>query len=367
VRTLQEFLKDHDWDFEQVRDLLQGHTADVLAPLEAADGLGAVGLVDETGTAKKGDKTPGVQRQYLGCSGKVDNGIVTVHRGVCKGPFKGLIDADLYLPKGWSDDRPRCRAAGIPDELVHRPKWQIALAQLDRAHQNGIRFDWFTFDEGYGDKPGYLEGLDQRKLRYVGEVPRSFRCYGRKPRPGQRARRACDLVRHSPLFCGPDGQVVRLARQTVGDQQWQVKAARVYLAWGGDQTYWLVWARNVRTGEQKYFVSNAAQGEPVGRIVRAAFCRWNVEHALRLSKSGIGFRHFEGRNYKALMRHRTLCCATMTFVAGHAAGLRGGKPGGHPGAGVPRTEPGLPPVAGPAARHDPTAVHVGGHLLSPAA
>ena len=89
VRTLQEFLKDHDWDFARVRDALQDHTATLLSSLPD-DGLGTVGLIDETSAVKQGSKTPGVQRQYLGCVGKVDNGIVSVHLGVCEGRFKAL-------------------------------------------------------------------------------------------------------------------------------------------------------------------------------------------------------------------------------------------------------------------------------------
>jgi SRSO17 transposase len=366
VRTLQEFLRDHRWSFAHVRDLLQQHVAATLPDL-SGDDLGCVGLHDETGTVKDGCHTPGVQRQHCGEVGKVENCIVTVHTGLAKGRYKTLFDADLFLPESWDRDRDRCRQARIPDDVRYRPKWQIALEQLDRARANGIAFDWLTFDEGYGDKPGYLEGLDQRQQRYVGEVPKSFRCFGRRPRPSQKASRADDLVRHSPLFHRQRWRRVRLARQTVGPPTWEVKAARVWLAWGGGRTYWLVWARNPRTGEQKYFISNAAADEPVERIVRAGFCRWNVEHAIRLSKGEIGFRHFEGRSYVALLRHLVLCCVTLTFAAGQAAALRGEKPGGDHGAGVPGAEPGLPGVAGPAAGDDPTGVYVRGHWLSPAA
>src|SRR3954452_2067371 len=83
VRSLQEFLRDHVWDFPRVKQLHQQHTAELLRPPDQADDLGTIGLVDETSAAKKGDQTPGVQRQRLGCLGKVDNGIVTVHLGVC--------------------------------------------------------------------------------------------------------------------------------------------------------------------------------------------------------------------------------------------------------------------------------------------
>jgi SRSO17 transposase len=366
VRTLQEFLRDHRWSFAQARDLLQRRVAAALPDLPGDD-LGTVGLHDETGTVKSGRHTPGVQRQHCGEVGKLENCVVTVHTGLARGRYKTLFDADLFLPASWDADRDRCRRAHIPDDVRYRPKWQIALAQLDRALANGLTFDWFTFDEGYGDKPGYLQGLDERQVRYVGEVPKSFRCFGRRPRPGQKASRADDLVRHSPLFSRQPWQAVGLARQTVGDQEWQVKAARVWLPGGGGRAGWLLWARNPRTGEEKYFVSNAAAAEPVERLVRAGFSRWNVEHGIRLSKSEVGFRHFEGRSYVALMRHLTLCCLTLTFVAGRAADLRGEKPRGDGGAGLPGAELGVRGVAGAAAGDDRTAVHGGRHRLPPAA
>jgi SRSO17 transposase len=365
VRTLQEFLKDHVWSFDQVRTLLQQQVATTL-PDRPADDLGTVGLVDETGTRKHGTKTPGVQRPWCGELGKTENCIVTVHLGVARGRYKTLLDADLFLPQSWDQDRDRCKQAGIPDALRYRAKWRIALEQIDRARGNGVVLDWLTFDEGYGDKPGFLEGLGRRRLRYVGEVPKSFRCRA----PGTRQRRASradDLVRHSPLFTQQPGRCFRLQRQTLGEQQWQAKAARVRLSFGGQRTYWLIWARNVRTGEEKYLVSNAPRRTSLRRLLRVAFCRWNVEHAIRISKSEIGFRHFEGRNYTALMRHLTLCLLTLTFIAGQAERLRGEKSRGDDGAGVRGVEPGVRGLAGGVAGDDTAAVQVNGHLLSPAA
>src|SRR3954469_25597010 len=121
VRTLQEFLVTARWDHDHARDTLQADLAGVLTALPA-DPLGTVGVIDETSCRKWGRHTPGVQRQYLGCAGEVDNGIVTVHLGVTRGTFRALLDADLYLPKSWAEDRPRCRGAGIPDDVRHRPK-----------------------------------------------------------------------------------------------------------------------------------------------------------------------------------------------------------------------------------------------------
>ena len=113
VRTLQEFLRDRPGEFSQVRALLQHQVADTL-PALPDDGLGDVGLVDETSAVKSGTKSPGVQRQYLGCVGKVANGIVTVHLGVCKGRYKTLLDAELFLSRSGLLTRNAARQQASP-------------------------------------------------------------------------------------------------------------------------------------------------------------------------------------------------------------------------------------------------------------
>jgi SRSO17 transposase len=369
VRTLQEFLKDYQWSAPQVREILQRHVATTL-PTYPDDGLGTVGIVDETGIKKKGTHTPGVQRQYCGELGKRDNCIVTVHLGVARGHYKTLLDADLFLPQSWSDDRERCRQAAIPDDVVYRPKWQIALEQVDRARAQGVTLDWLTFDEGYGDKPGFLGGLDDRHLRYVAEVPKSLACFATRPLHGESSQRADAVVEHSPVFTRQRWRTVRLPRQTLGDQQWQVKAAQVWLSWGGQPTtrrYWLIVARNVRTGQVKYFVSNASPRSSLRRLLRVAFTRWNVEHCFRLSKSELGMRHFEGRSYVALLRHLTLCCVMLTFVTGETSRLRGEKSRGDGGTGVSGGAGGVCALAGAAAGDGLAAAPVGCQSLPPAA
>ncbi len=142
----------------------------------------AIGIFDETSDVKKGDKTPGVQRQWCGAVGKKENCIVTVHLAYARDGFHCLLDGELFLPESWSDDRARCREAGIPDDMVYRPKWKIALELYDRATTNGLHFDWTTFDEGYGSKPEFLRELSARGQRFVGEVPRNFRGWIKAPR-----------------------------------------------------------------------------------------------------------------------------------------------------------------------------------------
>ncbi len=338
VRTLQEFLASANWDHLQARDTLQRHLAGLLATLPA-DRLGTVGVFDETSCAKQGDKTPGVQRQHLGCAGKIDNGIVTVHVGIARGRFSALLDCDLYLPKSWDQDRERCTEAGIPDDVRYLAKWRIAFDQLLRLHANGIRFDWLTFDEGYGSKVPLLSLLSLCGQRFVGEVPVNFwvRLAGR-----EEAHRADGVLTAQDARLGPR---FRIPRQTGPDQWWRATELTVRV---GGHEYRLVVAINEATAEVKYFVTNA-MGQPLRVVLLAAFRRATIEHGFRVGKQEAGLMHFEGRHYTGLMRHLILSLIVLGFVSIHTDRLRGGKPTGDEGAGVPGAEPALRAAAAPPA------------------
>lgn len=346
VRTLQEFLRDHLWDHDGLGRDVRAHVAAHLATI--TDDLGTVGLLDETSALKKGDKTPGVARQYLGCVGKVDDGIVTVHLGACRGTYQALLTTDLFLPERWSDDRDRCRAAGIPDALVHRTKWRIALEQLKRVADEGLKLDWLVFDSEYGRCPEFLEALKDQL--FVGDVPSQFRCLAAvtsagRPHSGTKGQPPDQVVRNATAFRAQPWHVVRLSRRTAEDQVWRVKSASVWVSgahgWTA-RTYRLLWLCSDATGEEAFAVSNAPESIPVERLVRVGFRRAHVEHLFRIVKSELGFTHFEGRNYTALMRHAHVCLATLAFVAAHTERLRGEKSTGHRRAGVPG-----PQVRGP--------------------
>ena len=333
VRTLQEFLVTARWDHSLARDLLQHRLADVIGELPDDD-LGTIGVIDETSCRKWGDQTPGVQRQYLGCVGKIDNGIVTVHLAVARGTFQALLDADLFLPEDWAADRDRCRAAGIPDDVGHRSKWQLALDQYIRARRAGLSFDWLVFDEGYGSKVPFLWVLGLVGQKFVAEVPVNFTV----------RRRASDEPRRADEYQPARGTEkwarLRLARKTLAAQVWRAKSVRV---WAADGWRVLVTAVSEKTGEVKYFVSNAVD-ESLERLVRVAFRRATVEHAFRLGKQEAGLMDYEGRDYTGLVRHLILTLMVLGFVATHTQRLRGEKPGGDGRAGVPGVER---PVLGP--------------------
>jgi SRSO17 transposase len=339
VRTLQEFLVTATWGHAAAREVLHRRVVEVLAELPP-DPVGTVGVIDETSAVKKGDKTPGVQRQYLGCVGKIDNGLVTVHVGVAKGAFQTLLDAELYLPRSWATDRERCREAGIPDAVRYRAKWRIALDQLMRLDAHGVRFDWLTFDEGYGSKGPFLWVLGLVGQRFVAEVPTNFAVRATADGPSRRADRSQPGVRTGRW------RRFRIGRATQADAVWRARRTRVWAARGW---HTLVTAVNEATGEVKYFVTNAV-GESLATVLAVAFRRATVEHAFRVAKTELGLTHFEGRQYVGLERHLLLTLIVMGFVAVHTERLRGEKPGGDAGAGVPGAERGVPAAVPPAAR-----------------
>lgn len=356
VRTLQEFLTTARWDHQRMRERLQRQLADALAALPT-DTRGTVGVIDETSCRKWGDETPGVQRQYLGCVGKVDNGIVTVHVGVAKGRFQALLDADLYLPKAWDADRERCQAAGIPDDVRYRPKWRIALEQLLRLDANGITFDWLVFDEGYGASVPLLRVLNAVGQRFVAEVPVNFAVADAAGGPTQRADqrlRPADAKR---------GKRYRLEHRTVQDSVWRASTARVWVA-GREQL--LIVAINEATAEVKYFLSNAVS-TAVSQLLAVAFCRWNVEHSFRVAKQEAGLMHYEGRDYTGLMRHLILALVVLGFVATQTERLRGEKSACECGAGMPGVKPALRDGVASSATGSGKAASERSHLLSPAA
>src|SRR6516165_8284301 len=320
VRTLQEFLGAHRWDHDRLRDRLQ----QLVAADHAADH--SVGLLDDCGCPKKGDKTPGVKRQYCGASGKVDNCVVTVHLGYAAGDFHCLLDSELYLPREWDADRKRCREAGIPDALTYRPKWQIALELYDRAVANGVRFAWLTFDEGYGGKPGLLRGLRQRRQRYVAEVPRTFSGWLQLPAltdagrwAGEPARAVEELLASDPLLVDQPWVAYRVKEGHKGPMVWEVKRAVLFPKREDGDPGWplhLVVARYaLGRSEVKYFVSNAPPGTPMETLLLVGFSRWRIERCFEDGKTELGLDHFEGRCYTGLIRHQRLVALAHLFCA----------------------------------------------------
>jgi SRSO17 transposase len=347
-RNLQQLLSLYHWDESAMRDRCQQLVA-------ARHGHPhTIGILDETSFAKKGDKTACVQRQHCGATGKTDNCVVSVHLGYATPDFHTLLDGELYLPeKTWHEDRDRCQAAGIPDDVVYRSKWQIGLGQIQRARRNGLFFEWTTFDEGYGGKPPFLRELDAIGQKYVGEIPSSFTVwtirpellysehanerFGR-PRKFPRLKRKNNPkveVRHvasySPLFRRQDWQTYHVKDGHKGPMVWKAKRL---LVWLEDENglptrpHHLLVAFNVLEPDTiKYFISNAPEDTPVETLLLVAFSRWKIERMFEDGKGELGLDHFEVRKFRSIQRHLILSCISYLFLAEFHQEHRGEKIG----------------------------------------
>jgi len=335
VRSVQWFLSKQVWDHQQMRNKLQK----IIAKKHV--GKHSIGIIDETSVVKKGDKTPGVQRQYCGTIGKQENCIVTVHLAYAQGNFHTLIDQDLFLPEAWDQDRERCREAGIPDDVVYRPKWEIALKQYDDATKNGIVFDWVTFDEAYGGKPEFLRQLDQRNQLFIGEVPSAFYAWTHLPKTtmksGKQGRKRMkprlvkgqrgsievkNMLKYSPVLRDQPWVKYHIKESDKGPVIWEIKECEIFIRKEAHGVPWdkplrLIVARNVMNEEEeeiKYFVSNAPTDVSLDDLLLVAFSRWRIERSFQDTKQKLGLDHYEGRNYQGLIRHLLLCAVTYYFL-----------------------------------------------------
>jgi len=334
-RSLQAFLSLLNWDEERVVDRVQqivmrdhGHRW-------------AIGSVDETGCPKKGHHTATVQHQWCGRTGKVDNCVVSVHLGYTLGGFHCLLDSDLFLPKSWANDPAKREEAGIPEEVIHRSKPEMALAQIQRALANGVRVAAWTFDEHYGQSYAFLDGLDALAQSYVAEVPSSFCGWAVYPKLVYRARpqemhrggrkrpiprlaggaakasQVGDLLGHSPAFRDQPWTAVQLKEGEKGPMVREVKVIRFWMQRDGLPTraHWLIVARNPEEPETiKFFVSNAPAGTPIEWLVYVGYSRWSIERCFEEDKDQLGFDHFEVRGWKAIHRHMYLTQVSHLYL-----------------------------------------------------
>lgn len=336
-RTLQRFLELLKWDEEKVRDRCQQIVAKDHAHPEA------IGIIDESGIAKSGTHTVGADRQYNGNRGKVENCTVGVHLSYHSPGFRCLLDSRMYLTEDYINDPKRRRENHVPDEIEFRTKPEIAIEQVDRALENGIEVWAWTADELYGRALAFLDGMESRKQRFVVEIPCNFHGWVQRPkvlrsapknakkrqrgkkyprvarkRPSSEVR---DLVRYSPVFREQTWQRYCIKDTERGPAVWEVKWAKF---WRKDASglptrrHCLIVARNVLTGETKYFLSNRVPGErgvTLRGLLRVAFCRWSVESCFREAKEELGLDHYEVRGWRCVHRHLYVTQLSQLFCA----------------------------------------------------
>ena len=273
---------------------------------------------------------------------------MTVHLGYATRDFHCLLDGDLYLPEAsWSQDRTRCRAAGIPDDVVYRPKWRIALELVERSRTEGVPMQYATADEAYGRVREFRETLAKLGLTYVVEIPSTITGWTRQPEVepvgtvtssgrvltqprlafGQKAARSVSKLWYRG---GPPWVKYKIKTTDKGPVVWEARETSFFANDDGvpGQEERLLILREVLTGEVKYFLSNGIGSDfPLGTLLFVAFSRWHIERLFEDGKGEVGFDHFEVRCYRSLMRHLALTTLSLYFLCEQVHSLGGKKVG----------------------------------------
>jgi SRSO17 transposase len=298
---MQRLLSTADWDPDLVRDDLRGYVVEHLGD------PAAVLVVDETGFLKKGTTSVGVQRQYSGTAGKVDNCQLGGFLAYASRKGRAFIDRELYLPRVWIEDPARCRAARVPQQVGFRTKPQLARILLERALDAGVPASWVTGDEVYGGDPALRCWLEGRGVSYVLAVK------GTEPL--------------GPATSG-SATATQLAA-SVPVEQWVAcsaghgaKGRRLYdwarvelaaPAAAGCQR-WLLVRRSRRDGELAFYACFGPAETSLLGLGRVAGTRWAVEEGFQQAKTEVGLDHYEVRRWPGWYRHITLALLAHAFL-----------------------------------------------------
>jgi SRSO17 transposase len=309
---MQRLLATADWDPDLVRDDLRAYVVEHLGDPSA------VLVADETGFLKKGTTSVGVQRQYSGTAGKVDNCQLGVFLAYASPTGRAMIDRELYLPERWTEDPERCRAAKVPEQVGFRTKPQLAQLMLARALDTGVLAAWVTADEVYGGSPALRAWLEGRGVWHVLAV------------------KCTELLEVS----SPNGVVRESAEQlaaAVPAEEWIACSAghgakgrrlydwtRVKLAAPATagMARWLLVRRSRSDGELAFYTCYGPAATPLVGLVRVAGTRWAVEESFEQAKGEVGLDHYEVRRWPGWYRHITLALLAHAFLAvtrAHAA------------------------------------------------
>jgi SRSO17 transposase len=312
--AMQEFLSRVRWDADVIRDDLRAYGVEHLGD------PGAVLVLDETGFVKKGTKSVGVQRQYSGTAGRVENCQVGVFLGYASRHGRALVDRALYLPEGWAGDAGRRAEAGVPEEVVFTTKPKLGLAMLERALDAGVPCAWVTGDSVYGADHALRRRIEERGRGYVLGVT-----------SGQRLGFA--RVDAWAAKVPPEGW----HRLSAGEGS---KGPRLY-DWaylpyrGGAPAGWekglLVRRKLDEPDELAFYLTLAPEGTALADLVRVAGTRWTIESCFEAAKGEVGLDQYEVRSWTGWHRHITLAMLAHAYLAVVRKAAAGGRGAARPG------------------------------------
>ena len=337
-QALQQFISASRWDARAVIDQV-GREAD--QHLGSAEEAGL--LFDETSFQKKGKRSVGVARQYLGRLGKVDNGQVAVFAALSRGPRATAVDVRLYLPEEWAQDRKRCRQAGIPaEQQVLKTKPELMLEMVAHARQLGLRFGWVGADAGYGADRELLLELNRRGESFLIDVHKNQLVYLRDPSPAVAPRRKAGRGRkpskarptqptvrvdHLASQAAPgDWKRVRLRESTKGPLTVEVLHRRVWL-WDALQGQTHLWHLIIRRDPQtqddyKFSLSNASPEMSTARLAARQSQRYWIERVFEDGKTEVGMADYQVQGWVAWHHHMALVMMAMLFMLTERLGQR---------------------------------------------
>jgi len=301
---MQHLLARAVWDHDGVRDDLRAYVVEHLGDPQA------VLVIDETGDLKKGTATAGVQRQYTGTAGRVENAQVAVYLAYATDAGHALIDRELYVPRGWTRDPERCQAAGVPAQVGFATKPALATKMLTRALDAGVPAAWVAGDEVYGADPGLRAELEARGVGYVLAV-----ACDHPVRVGGAACRADALLTKVParawqyVSAGPGAKGHRLYRWAFVRLDHDGPAP-------GDQAgqRWLLVRRHQRTGELAFYRCYTPCPTPLAVLVRVAGRRWTIEERFQTGKGLCGLDQHQVRRWRSWYRWATLAMLAHAFL-----------------------------------------------------
>lgn len=318
-QALHHFLAHSPWDSRAVMDQV-ARDVDSLLGGDQDSCL----LLDETCFPKKGKKSVGVARQWMGRQGKTDNCQVAVFAALARGRFVSLIDTELYLPGEWVKDPERCATAGVPQERrVLKTKPILALELVRRARRNGVRFAWIAADGGYGQDRALLRALDDAGETFVVDVHRNQRIFLEDPhRPAQEEPAPSDLpvgveqwVAQQPSEAWEE---VWVRHGSQGELRVEALRRPVWLLEGAEaqaRSWQLVVTREKGEPEEiKYSLSNAPLGTSLSRLAYMQRQRYWVERAFQEAKNDAGMDEYQARSWQAWHHHMALVMMALLFL-----------------------------------------------------
>ena len=303
-QQLQGLLSTTAWDQD---DLNRQRVEQMLRLPSEGDG---VLIFDDTGCAKQGQCSVGVARQYSGTLGKKGNCQITVNCHYAERTVAWPVATQLSLPRHWAEDLPRRAKAHVPEEVCFQTKPQIALALLDQAKAWGVRWACVTADADYGDNPNFLDGLEQRRQRYVAAVRADFAVT--PSRHGGIKQRADALIGAQPLrswrtVTWREGSKGWLRGRFVAVRCWRTTAA------GRRRLGWLI-GEQAADGKRRYYWSNFRAGMPLEAMVEYAHRRHWVEQYHEEAKGLLGWDQYQGRRWRGFHRHAVTVMLAYSFL-----------------------------------------------------